>query len=452
MIPLRKSVALLVGLQLTLAVTAFAQDSDDKLSVIKAPQSPAASILSLQPATISRPKSWQTLETALFSNFANNGNLAVPNDFALEFSPYWAGKRKVDINEFLVPSPLVSVQQNLSFSLASTTKFMLPGNIASNAVSLGARTMIWQGTKNETTAIMTAYRDVMDGLGLSNRIFRIADNIGEGHEDKRVRKTKFVDTLMLVIKKNRDQVFKDLEFSSRLGGRKAEVIDMWIDMFRAHLLKKFPDVASWEEFAELTSDATDEFIKVDQAIASVTELQKDRKGFKLEVASAMILNFPTNETNYSAISKWGFWLTPSFQPFDTENFEFLGVARFFWYDQQFYQSWFPNTQYYNSNFDYGARFVYKKHKYSIEFEATGRRSDLVLSRTVDPQGIITTSKKVDKDFQYLVNFNYRLTDQLMVSYNFGKQFEPRLSINGSLISLLTLNYGLGAPTTKDIKK
>lgn len=69
-------------------IQAFAQDS--RLDNLQSPDNPATFILGVQPNSISSPQTTDALKTALITNFvAENGDLVVPNDFAIEFSPYW---------------------------------------------------------------------------------------------------------------------------------------------------------------------------------------------------------------------------------------------------------------------------------------------------------------------------------------------------------------------------
>ena len=81
---------------------------------------------------------------------------------------------------------------------------------------------------------------------------------------------------------------------------------------------------------------------------------------------------------------------------------------------------------------------------SFEAEMTGRYANVILDRQVDDDGITTTRRKTSRDYQYLFNGNYRINERMIVSYNFGKQFDPLVSFQGNLISLLSLNFGIGA--------
>jgi hypothetical protein len=96
--------------------------------------------------------------------------------------------------------------------------------------------------------------------------------------------------------------------------------------------------------------------------------------------------------------------------------------------------------------------VHKWNKFSAELELISRSSRTILEKTKDANGIITEKIKTGSDFQYLLNLNYRISDTIILSYNFGSQFKPTASSINSLISLATLNFGIGGPIVNDLVK
>lgn len=54
-------------------------NAQKKLDALTTPTSPASTILGMQPSAILQPKSYRTLEAAVFSNFSDtNGNGIIP--------------------------------------------------------------------------------------------------------------------------------------------------------------------------------------------------------------------------------------------------------------------------------------------------------------------------------------------------------------------------------------
>ena len=77
-----------LNLLFVVLLTVSSLRAQEKLSTITAPTSPASYMLGAQPSSVLSPKSFQALETALFSNFSNGeGQTVIPNDFALGFTP-----------------------------------------------------------------------------------------------------------------------------------------------------------------------------------------------------------------------------------------------------------------------------------------------------------------------------------------------------------------------------
>lgn len=408
------------------------------LNKLKAPSSPSAVIIDNQIGAINSPKSWSALEASVFSNFVNNeGSILLPENYSLEFSPYWAKDNlKLSNEEFLTPNIASTLKQNFSFSISSTQSFLLEDSVKSNTLGFGIRTMLWQGTKAEKNLVLKCYGKLVDNLKASTRVFNIADNLD--CTDCNVKK-------MISIFIDKIETEKNDIFSESLPDKVKNNI---IKEFELFLSEK---VNTTEGFADSISDVFDEFIKLDEQVSEIEIYIADRKGFKLEIASALSLNFPTNEIDFSVFTKFGVWITPSYQPFRHDFIEFIGVIRYFNYNLGFYENYIPSKIVYDDSIDIGARIVLKWKKYSIEFEGVGRSSRTVISDEVDEIGFAAIKSKKESDFQYVLNFNYQINDNILLSYNFGKQFDPVLNYNGNLISLLSLNFALNSPK-KDVLK
>lgn len=441
-----------------LALSTTAQESS--LSNLKAPQSPAASIIGLQPSSISRPKSWEALESALFSNFYSEGALAVPNDFALEFSPFWASNKKaMTIKRFLTPTWGESFIQNLSFSVASTQAFQLNDSLKSNAIGFGVRTMLVGGQSSKAKK-MAVYRRTMNLVELSQRMQRLAeDHMNTLVSEELKKKPKAdgktysemqVDSVKLTILLTPENFY---------AIKQVWTMDLKIDRLTtcpeedsavADLFKK---LEAWLKDhpnckIDKLSDALDDLTGLDVAVKGLVKANDDPRGFRLEIAASSLLNFPTNASDYSFVPKAGVWLTPSYQHPTWNSFEVLGVVRYLWYKSEYFRRYDVGFRSFDSNFDAGLRLVLKKEKFSLEGEAVQRWSSITLRESFDQAtGETTTVSKSEVDFQYLVNLNYQLRDNLTLSYTFGKQLDPQLNLNigGDVVSLLALNVGFGAP-------
>lgn len=420
----------------------FVKGQSEKLSEIKTPSAPASLIIGNQANVISRPKSWNALEASVFSNYLNeSGALNVPNNFSIEFTPYWAqNKLKLSNSDFLVPKAGLTLLQNLSFSISSTNDYLINDSVHSNAIGFGIRTMLWQGTKSEKDRIYNKYEKVLKDLAASTKIYVLASNLECGN----CTLNKYVEKLIQLIEEQQDRIFPT-ELSKLEKKRILQEI-------KEYLQNKLPDISADKTAnANNVSDALDSFLEIDATVNDIVKLKADRKGFKLEIAVASGLNFPTNETDFSIVPTSGFWLTPSYQPFKYDWIELLGVFRYYNYNLDFYKKYNPDANVFEQTVDYGLRIALKWEKYSLEFESIGREGKSLISEEVE--GDITVRKtKRFSDFQYIMNFNYQISDDLILSYNFGETFNPILEYKGTLISLLTLNFAMNTPKKEILEK
>lgn len=420
----------------------YVKGQSEKLSEIKTPSAPASVIIGNQASVISRPKSWNALEASVYSNSLNeSGALTIPNNFSIEFSPYWAqNKLKLSNSDFLVPKAGLTLLQNLSFSLSSTNNFILNDSIQSNAIGFGIRTMLWQGTKSEKDRIYNKYEKVLKDLAASTKIYALASDL----ECSDCALNKYVEKLIKSIEEKQDEIFP-----SELSKLEKKRI---LQELNEYLLNNLPGITADKTVnAEHVSDALDSFLDIDATVNDIEKLKADRKGFKLEIAAASGLDFPTNETDFSIVPASGFWLTPSYQPFQYDWIEVLGVFRYYNYNLDFYKKYIPAADAFEQTIDYGLRIATKWKKYTLEFESIGREGKSLISE--EAEGDITVRKtKKFSDFQYIMNFNYQISDDLILSYNFGKTFNPVLSYKGTLISLLSLNFALNTPKKEILEK
>lgn len=414
-----------------------AQDNN-KISSLKAPSSPSSYILGIQPSSITRPKSWEALETAVFTNFLDSSNnLIIPNNFALEFSPFWASKdRKIKIEDFLIPTVGQTLLQNLSLSVSSSKSFIINDSMKSNAIGFGVRSMLWQGTKDEKALITLAYKDFLANAKLNLYLMKYAT---DNKLEEKTTKEEYINALIKYIDSNKETLLKDIDKKQR---------SKWIIQLKDYLNTK--------EFVLLKSnlnDCIDEFTKIDSTLIDIENYRADRKGFKLEIAAATALNFPSSDVNVSYGSKYSIWLTPSFQP-SGKNFnwlEFIGVLRYTGYNADFYKRYNAKDEYFSNNADYGLKLVLKWKRISLDFEAIGRRSVSILSQNTDLNGNTITVSKSRDDSQYIASVSYKIDENISISYNFGKQFEPVINYKGNLISVINLNFGFGAPTRNSVE-
>ena len=415
----------------------------DKLNKLSTPTSPASSILGLEPKTVLSPKSYQALETALYTNFLNNdGNAVIPNDFALEFTPYWTKNHALSLEEYLYPkNDLILIARNSSFSIASTQNFQLGDSTSSNGLGFGYRTTLYFGNKND--------RQKTEGLKkvLNNNQKIITNILKESYELTEKPNINSKEDFFESIKKTLvNLIYEYGEFEEEKDAGK--IIDRIYS--KKDSLPNF-DKKNPDEFIDAFRELVDIEIKSMYTFENFESYIKERQGFSLDIAYASLINFPTNNFEYSFVPRQSIWFTPSYRFKDNLSFlKIMGVIRYEWYNLDYYKEYFPENVIYENNIDYGISVSGEFKKFSIQFETVGRKSNSEIPSGTDNEGNELFRKEENTDFQYVGSFNYNLSEQITLTYRLGNRFESIINPNNTLVSLFTLNFGFGTPTKEDL--
>jgi hypothetical protein len=411
-----------------------------KLDALTTPSSPAAAVLGMQPSTILQPKSYRALETALFSNFGDeNENSIIPNDFGLEFMPYWANDHGISLEEYLYPKAnLDQIFRNSSFSLASTQNFKLQDSTNTKSLSFGYRTSLYFGNNRDKEII----KKHIETLSRSQRVG-----------------SKIISELTMLSATSNFKTKREYltAIHDKLTNRIYEVLDKKSMKEAEEITKNIYDATDALPFDENNIDSflisLSELIE-NKMMGSYEEFKSyifERQGLSIDLAYALALNFPTNNFDYSEVPRQSLWITPSYKFSDKISFlKTTGVLRYEWYNKKYFENYFPDTKVYKNNFDYGFALLSQFKKFSIEFEATGRQSSSLLATGTDASGNTLYTKENASDFQYIGTFSYRLTEQIALTYQIGNSFKPVFSPNGTLVSLLSFNFGFGGPDITDV--
>ncbi len=422
----------------------FAQE---KLTKLSAPSSPASSLLGLQPSAVLTPKSYQALETAIFSNFFNgSGKVTVPNDFSLEFTPYWTKNHQLTLEEYLFPkSQWDHIKRNSSLSLASTQNFLLGDSAATNAISWGYRTSLFFANKNDKEKVLSS-KNKLNKLQLAT-----ADIMGEAQRIVQLPEVKNAEDFVDRIKARVRQSFLN---AGIVPDSSKATIDTFTETILSNVLNKLPalDKSKQDDFLDAfvaTLDA--ELATNDASFEALKSSVKERSGLSIDFAYAGMISFPTNDFQYSIVPRQSFWITPSYRFSQKANFlKVMGVFRYEWYSLDYYKHYFPQNKVYQSNVDYGLSLSAHFAKFSCQFEVVGRSSQSFTNAGTDVDGNTLYKKEAGTDLQYIGTFNYRLTDQVVLSYSLGNRFDPIVNPTNTLVSLLTLNLGFGGPTKESL--
>lgn len=439
---------------------ASSQSSEVDLEKLKAPTSPASTIIGIQPSEISRPKSVKDLELAMYNNFTSEGSLTLPTEYALEVMPYWMFNRK-NINEldYLDNVGWRSGWSNLSVSVATSTSYKLADTVNSNAIGVGVRTILYRsklkGRAKQLAENIYANRiNEALNIDISYSIDDAADEEVDLSDFNAVKEFAWNNIFnaaedTFCVQKNDDH-YDYFGFASSKDLKRS--FDAQFD-----LLEPFKDslsnVDSWEDRINEIRKPLKELYSVDSIEYHLTDYLTNRQGFQLEMAGAVSVNFPTNDFQYSRVPQWGLWFTGTYQDEAKSVMQYLMMARYIKNDVEFYKQFQVNDSVNASDsYDLGGKLVlFPGRKFTAEIEATARYQVRTVDKIFSENNAGTEIEK-DWNYRWLLNINYQVKDNFVLTYSFGKGFDPLFTVNGNVISSLGINFGFGNPTISGPKK
>ena len=412
----------------------FAQD-DFNLSKLKTPSAPAYTILGNQPNEISSPKSWSELEASVFSNLDDEtGSLLLPSNFALEFTPFWLSRHKnLSFSELASPTASQSAFQNLSVSLASQ---QVNSDSSATNLGIGIRTIFDFGKPSTSLDIQAKKLDDIQGSIVLFNTYAL-QVISANSESELITKSQAIISAVSM-----DSNIKKMALTS---------FKKWVDELKT-LPQLTPETITESKDAYLKKLPKE--MKTQVIAANIDSLITDRYGFKIEVAMASKIGYPTNQIKDGALQKFGFWITPSYKNPKVPWLEFLVVGRFIRNEQDlttdissFEEQGFQTD--FTDNIDFGGKLIIERSKWSLSTEMIYRSQQIEFER-FESNGLRVTTTHQETDFKWNLNLSYRLSDQLLINYTYGQNFDLNTEIDGNLISSLNLAFALGTPKFSDL--
>lgn len=414
----------------------------EKLNDINTPTSPAAWIIGLQPNAILAPKTFQALEASLYSSFMNNsGSFTVPDDYAMEFTPYWTTNHKLSFQDYVKPKDFFNDQivRNSSFSLASTKKFVFEDSTKTNSIGIGYRTSWYLGSESDAAKIEQFTKDFRSSLSPVGQIIGAAEQLRAG------KKVKDIEELLLKLTPKITKAASNYKVDFALTDDKSDEITKKITT----RIKELPDLSD-DSMDKLNNIVYEEF-SAGIIFEKFKSYIKERHGLSFDFGFAAMVNFPTNNFEFSVSPHQAVWITPTYRFANEWSIvKILAVLRYEQYNTDYYQKYFPSAKFYDNNIDYGAGGQLEFKKFSLQFEIVGRSSNTEKVAGVDALGRKLYTKETSSDIQYTGTFSYHLDDQITLSYNLGNLFKPAVNPNSTLLSMLSVNFGFGAPTKDDL--
>jgi len=153
----------------------------------------------------------------------------------------------------------------------------------------------------------------------------------------------------------------------------------------------------------------------------ISDLEKTRVGWQLELASATTFDFSENDWDELEFTRFGTWLTTSYRSANTSSalhqLSFLGIGRYIYDD-------FGGEG--DNIFDLGGSIVWQAQEIPLSLSAE------YLRRFAD-----------EGDDRIVGVAEYRINDTYSLFASYGKTFDDSFSGNDDLVTLFGINVGLG---------
>lgn len=430
-------------------------DASLKLDDLRAPSSPAFSILGVEPTEISRPTSWKSLQTTLSNSFFQDNKLVIPKNLALEFNPFFAGMPDdsgYDVYKtFMLDSTKNNAFRNhFNISLATGTfNSYADTSLQNQRMGLGVRTQLVEmkptrKAKNLFTSFLQLQSQItfmnVVIMGTQAQLSLLGQDTTRGH-NKKTAAFSIESTLTNKVKGFNNAALNTFFITTVLPE---------LARIEAQTPKSSSDTASWIQRDSLVIVQLNNFINnLDEqdnfrsSVKNVREAVNDKFGWSVEVATALLLDFPTNDLAFSMAPKGGLWTTVTYRT-ENQHFEFGGLARYQY-------SRFDKKNPIN-NIDFGGRIMFEAEDWSLNGELIQRFQWQVLSYS-NTTGQNVASVVYSNDFKASLTVAYRVNDNFILNYTFGNNFSVNTETptSSNLISSVGVVYALGGPQIKTNK-
>ena len=403
-------------LLLTLYVNlVFAQkdiDTTVKVDLLKAPASPASSLLGISPSDIEKPTDVSAFMVSLQT--ASGSFTKLPSSYAIDIAPYWFFKnsKKGDITTkgFAKSGGKDVFKQTLvlSFAFRNTDSSETDLNVNSVYGGAGFKFYILRGKYDGST--MKALDKIKS---LQDIKLRHLDKVMTGYKAN-------TDPEVIELRQKMKSMFRENMTAAEVDSVMRS--DAFLDT-QKKLSKKLADYAEKER-----TEAEAELDRQIQEVAA--SFQTFRMGWTWDVSGGISTEFRQKKFNDSKVYNAGVWTTIGYT--DSVYGAGLFLLRLLHNpDKVFAKDNAPNDIGDITTFDAGLRYIYARpqSKFSASVEAIYR--SILSSHTVDPS------------WRLVFNADYALFQNKKITFSFGRNFDGVISKGGNLIAALTFLSGFG---------
>jgi hypothetical protein len=393
-------------------------DTSIRIDLLRAPSSPASTLLGMSPSEIEKPTDINAFMFSLRS--ATNAFTALPSNYAVEIAPFQMfnktrpldSKTLVDNKEnfrrsFVVSLGIKQVDKNDSIS----------GSAAKTQFAAGIRFAIKRG------AIDDVSKQVFENIW--NLQQQLNDRYADIQKEIVFRDPvyKMISDSIIAVEQRRNQL-TDQEFITLMRplfdlrqNRNQEITD----------LIRFGKIDTTDIKALFYATAIDSLRK---AIAvAAKNLKLERTGFNLDFAAGSVFDFLDSRFNQSSMFRIGSWLTGGWN-MPEKNSSALFIVRYLYSPQTALINPELNPDDFHS-IDLGGRMVFTALQKKLLLSGEG------IYRTILNDAVAKSSWRLMMNAEYEIGVNQKIT------FSFGRNFDGGTYKGGNVVGAINLLFGMG---------
>ncbi|BAP33305.1 uncharacterized protein CHSO_4268 [Chryseobacterium sp. StRB126] len=410
----------------------FSQISNTvKLENLDLPTTPAVVLLDQNVTSIENPKTIKEFGLSVINSFKDN---ALPQNYAVEFNPYWIFKRNTDIYQYFKDERYSGFTHNQAISFA----FIKIDTVQN--VSIGYRTNLFRVMSKKYDENLVSLTDKIWILNLLNnaeyeRLIQLAEDekgpiIGNITDMENASSFKEFSTayrnILLKLKDSSldiaplKSIIKKIDSVS--SGREKSFDNN--KKFLVGLYKKFKaDVVTLKfDRAKFSQDNIKAMEEVQKTIVNLSEMKPK---FSIDFAGAYNHFWDNKDFSSGRFGRLGAWLTMNYnidlnkdKNEKEKNYLKLFLLNRYIVDKMKFDK-ASSTYGNNSFYDIGGKLNFEFNKLSFGYEYIQRFGD-------------------DEDYRSVGSIMYRINDNVSLIGGFGKNFENK----DNMIATLGLRWGL----------
>lgn len=402
-----------------------------KLENLDLPTTPAVVLLDQNVTSIENPKTIKEFGLSVISSFKDN---ALPQNYAVEFNPYWIFKKNTDISQYFKD------ERNSGFTHNQAISFAFIKIDTVQNVSIGYRTNVFRVMSKKYDENLVSLTDKISKLNLSNnieyeRLIQLTEeekgliigNITDMENEASFEKfSSAYKSVLLELKASSldttplNSIIKKIDSASSdarqsFANRSKPFMDLYKTLKIGVGNLKFDRT----KFDNANIKAMDEVQK------AVVDLSEMKPKFSIDFAGAY--NHFWDNKNFSSgkFGRLGAWLTMNYnislnkvKDEKKQNFLKLFLLNRYIVDKMNFDK-IKSTYGNNSFYDIGGKLNFEFNKLSFGYEYIRRFGD-------------------DEEYRSVGNVMYRINDNVSLIGGFGKNFENK----DNMIATLGLRWGL----------